>query len=361
MPSEPTTTTSRSEHNAQPGAKAPILFPFEDYQLPGLRNNPKAALELMAKIAFAYDVSYNKRGLESFSYAFWEDILKMLVVDMKKFVWPMPQLLAYYSSGDSDEDGGYISAKTEPDSEATNRIPDFTCIGAVIADHLKGDYTDLQRWDQIVIQNAKPVIVMELKSFGSRRSITIEDYTSNVVAKIVTAQEQALLQAAVIFHKEANIRADRLLLLVGAGEWWSFRLIKKDEKDVKRAWGILEEQDKRKKKGLGRGKQRKNEDQKGEEKQETRQPEQGSTHKPKPMRYATLMEPWTVECVKNIEDCRPGYGAWSKPLCLGTKPSNQNFRYVHEAMQDLVNSEVNSSEGHGSDHGDLENDPLDVI
>ncbi|KAF9258281.1 hypothetical protein L218DRAFT_1080517 [Marasmius fiardii PR-910] len=211
-------------------------------------------LTTLIAITFAHSYTFNPRRLEHFLYGPWSVILNKLISKHSSVLIPAPQYPIYVSSQ---------SLPTSNDPDKT--IPDSTAVGvyvdhAVILPHLSllpqlkdskstGSttlsaflesisepvvYDSHEWWPKVTIDTVEVPIMVELKRPPTRSPKTIGQFYRQLETLMRLATKQAMEQASCLFSCFTYRNQQQVILIAGAGNWWSCRLVTRKSKDLRR-------------------------------------------------------------------------------------------------------------------------------
>ncbi|KAF8066596.1 hypothetical protein FPV67DRAFT_1495641 [Lyophyllum atratum] len=282
-----------------------------DFVLPGLATNRHGPATLIVTLVYAYSRRWNRRRLEHHTYAFWDKVLSYLIADLEPNVFHIPQLSIHNPPSQYPDS----SFRTDAGANGDETIPDFAIMGAdatnwsVNSTTMSPKFPPLEKWRDVKIHSLKPLVIVELKRTATRSAQTVASFIDNLRLSISAAQVAAEDQAILAF--EAFKELKEIILIAAAGEWWTFKHVRKGSLDKFQLEGLQDQLP-----------------------YNQRQGKKGSKTKSKPqvlpfIRYTDL-GPHEMETLKaDVEDAMPETNQWSLNILFGTEVSNQRFYLIH--------------------------------
>ncbi|CAA7257371.1 unnamed protein product [Cyclocybe aegerita] len=145
---------------------------------------------------------------------------------------------------DEDEEGededdtnilAELSFETLPDKRAEEKSPDFSIYKALkFRNRHTGEIITAREfpknpadWDSVRVVLSRIRLLAELKPAPSRHSENEEDFQFGLETAIGKASHQAVVQARCAF--EADERLEALVAVAVSGEWWAWKVFKREE------------------------------------------------------------------------------------------------------------------------------------
>ncbi|KAF9558464.1 hypothetical protein CPC08DRAFT_810654 [Agrocybe pediades] len=390
------------------------MAPYDNYVLPGLEGygGTTRLQSLITAITIAHSGRSNPRRLEDASYAFWGMIFDLMISDLAPEVISCSQFRVYSSrsqnhSSQEQEIDPDVSNLTEalPSSKGAEAIPDFAHLVAIVGRRKQRgqgsveSWPALDRWDLLTILYFGVLTFGEIKRPPPRHYSDRPDFEYALLFIMQSAQTQAEEQAEIAL-KDKRYKMDGVVLIAGAGEWWSFRFFRRqkqpDGSQLLYHFGQFGGNAFRKKIRVTRNTRRWIErngtvpftdlpmvgerGSQGVTRKKSARPARSETFK----RYTEIDSSKMEHPVDDIADIERYAGDWSGIMRFGTPASNQRLYVVHkkikdlkealgkrnevvedtesEAEEDTVESEANTREG-AEDRSDDEDsdDPLNFF
>ncbi|KAJ3501623.1 hypothetical protein NLJ89_g9254 [Agrocybe chaxingu] len=128
-----------------------------------------------------------------------------------------------------------VSFETLPDKRTEEKSPDFSILKALkFLNRLTGDVMTVADfpenpadWDIVRVALSRVLVVVELKPAPSRHSEDEHEFQTALDRSIHRAGHQAIRQAERAFAADEKLEA--LVALAVSGEWWMWRLIRREE------------------------------------------------------------------------------------------------------------------------------------
>ncbi|KAF9544541.1 hypothetical protein CPC08DRAFT_770036 [Agrocybe pediades] len=208
-------------------------MPYPFPTLPGGRHSTTdSAVQLQSLIAalvLAYNGLANPRRLEASLYAFWGKWFDLMVYDLAPEVLSCPQYPLYLGNQEIDGD---TSINTVTGSGGIEIIPDFVHVAVILACRHPPPFPlvfpPLAAWDYLTVSRLGLLTIGEIKRFPSRHILDDNEFACELVENMEEAQGQACKQAIIGFY-DVRFIAEEVVLVAAAGEWWTFRFIKRVE------------------------------------------------------------------------------------------------------------------------------------
>ncbi|KAF9260814.1 hypothetical protein L218DRAFT_560965 [Marasmius fiardii PR-910] len=209
-------------------------------------------LTTLIAITFAHSYTFNPRRLEHFLYGPWSVILNKLISKHSSILIPVPQYPIYVSSQS-------LPASNDPDKT----IPDSTAV-RVYVDHavilprlgllsqpkdLKNTvsttlsvflesisepvvYDSHEWWPKVIIDAVEVPIMVEVKCPPTHSPKKISQFYTQLETLMRLAMKQAMEQALCLFSCFTYSNQQQVILIAGAGNWWSCHLITRKLNDL---------------------------------------------------------------------------------------------------------------------------------
>ncbi|EAU81341.1 hypothetical protein CC1G_07271 [Coprinopsis cinerea okayama7 len=221
-------------------------------------NEPHFRLFLACLLSSSYN--FNPRGTEDVSHALWADVFYDLTKGQTR-LFATPQFLIYKSGGGRRRkrgkkkvpglgEGSYgadisdvlegldgaldpnVSKETIPDSTARGVVVDFCTLLLQFKWEQRPSRTVTPPADHFTKASITIVLVpvlTELKRQATRSALTILVFLRDLAAKLGKAQAQAYDQAHCLFSSPRFATQNRVLLIAGCGDWWTWRVVYRED------------------------------------------------------------------------------------------------------------------------------------
>lgn len=333
--------------------------------------------KLSLALSFSYSWFSNRRRLEGHTYTIWNTVVSSFAA-ISPYLLNGPQFPIFVPSYDLDLGSSF---QTIPDQGAQSGFPDFAllCLRCrpkrntslpVYTSLCRGtafqmedpDRLMLSRWDEQVITYCGIPVMFEIKKFPSRDFADVRFFKSALDEALTHAATELQEYAEILFNDPLRNEQNSVILVAGAGEWYIWRIMERDEvKIINRSEdGIQSDMDftedeaeedsvadqewwPRRKKLTKAELQVKKEQQRMSEDEERRRQlmlnewrnmfaEGGD--EPCPQRFADLLAAVVVS--GPIDKVIPKKKLWSMPLRLGSHASNQRMWWIRSEIAKIV-------------------------
>ena len=300
-------------------------YPFANFVLPV---QPSALDTLIVATAFAYSRVWNRRRLENLSYGFWNHLLICLISTLAPNLFFIPQLTIY--NAPEPREFPDLSINTVAEKDADERQPDFAIMGTQFRrrdDKKKGSSgfivpNDFQQWDEIKISAAEPFLLAEIKPPPPRHIDNVNQFRIDLQNILKDATGQAEDQAKLAFNDDVY-KMDRMILIVGCGEWWRFMI-------ANRAYferggdffGEMEDEDDTAPAHNRQGKR-------------AQLKRRGPGHLHSVHRHKEIGEEFMEKAEDDIANVMPDENVWSNNIRIGTPASNQRLYSIHNMLGEM--------------------------
>ncbi|KAJ3745029.1 hypothetical protein DFH05DRAFT_1382705, partial [Lentinula detonsa] len=187
---------------------------------------------ILFSLAFILSFRFNRRRTEDSTHPLWSLILYKLCGTNLGRLLPTPQFRLYISPKISDPNKTLSGAALEV-------IPDF-CILLYSAQPVKPQTFLAQILQQITtsflpsphtvrISSLSIPLLVELKRPISRNCVDLKELMSQLTSSMLNARRQVMAQALCLFSISSYHRQDKVILIAGVGEWWSFRQVSRSD------------------------------------------------------------------------------------------------------------------------------------
>lgn len=194
--------------------------PYCDFLPPGLADNNIAIQKLAYSMALSHSYATNSARIENVTYCIWNYILLALTQERADHII-IPQHVMEFV-GDETDDSADTSMHTEAIANDNKLYPDF----AIIRIALEGPEIpniNLHSWRDLFAKLRRSPVpaLVEVKRPASRRND--KKAATELRVSLREAMADVLMQAFYLFS-DVDLHQERIILIVGSGEWWRWRL-----------------------------------------------------------------------------------------------------------------------------------------